>query len=117
MRVLKSGYMALVYCFLYLPIAVIIVQSFNAAKYGTSWQGFTLAWYRKALASPILVEAALNSLWVAVLAATLATALGQGHGLLQTVGQHQAVGQAGQVVKMGDSLQLGLVGFERGDVR
>ena len=76
MRVLKSGYMALVYCFLYLPIAVINVQSFNAAKYGTSWQGFTLAWYRKALASPILVEAALNSLWVAVLAATLATALG-----------------------------------------
>ena len=55
MRVLKSVYMALVYCFLYLPIAVIIVQSFNAAKYGTSWQGFTLAWYRKALASPILV--------------------------------------------------------------
>jgi spermidine/putrescine transport system permease protein len=76
MNVLKSTYALLVYCFLYLPILVVVVQSFNAAKYGTSWKGFTLAWYEKALGSPVLVEAALNSLWVAVLAATLATGLG-----------------------------------------
>lgn len=65
-----------VYLFLYLPIIVLVVFSFNNSKYSTAWRGFTWKWYAKLLGNDQLVQAALNSLSVAVLAATLATCLG-----------------------------------------
>ncbi|AAS94580.1 spermidine/putrescine ABC transporter permease PotC [Nitratidesulfovibrio vulgaris] len=76
MRRLGMAWVWLVYAFLYLPILVVIVYSFNASKYSTAWSGFTLDWYAKLLANTPLVDAALNSLSVATLSATLATLLG-----------------------------------------
>lgn len=76
MRRLGMAWVWLVYAFLYLPILVVIVYSFNASKYSTAWSGFTLEWYSKLLANTPLVDAALNSLSVATLSATLATLLG-----------------------------------------
>ena len=73
---LKTAYLALIFGFLYLPMAVLILYSFNPSKYALRWEGFSLDWYRSLAADESLVEAALNSLLVAGLAASLACALG-----------------------------------------
>jgi spermidine/putrescine transport system permease protein len=65
-----------VYLFLYLPIIVLVIFSFNDSKYSTAWKGFTWKWYVKLMGNDQLLDAALNSLTIAVLAATLATCLG-----------------------------------------
>ena len=38
---------ALVYLFLHLPLAVLVLFSFNASRFGVTWTGFTLEWYRR----------------------------------------------------------------------
>lgn len=68
--------MGVVYAFLYAPIAVLILFSFNKAKYGQAWTGFTLDWYRALAGDSGLVGAAFNSLTVALISATAATILG-----------------------------------------
>ena len=72
----KRGYMALVYAFFYLPLFVVFIYSFNQSKYTTNWGGFSLRWYETLVKNTALLDAALNSLMVAVSAATLATLLG-----------------------------------------
>ncbi len=76
MEKLKSTYLALVFGFLYLPMAVLILYSFNSSKYGIRWDHFTLDWYASLATDDTLLEAAFNSLWVAGLAASLASAIG-----------------------------------------
>lgn len=76
MRKLKAAYLLLIYGFLYLPMAVLVAYSFNASKYGIRWEGLTFDWYRHLIGDASLVDAALNSLIVAVLAATLGTLIG-----------------------------------------
>ncbi len=76
MKHIKSAYLWLIYLFLYLPIAVVILFSFNNARYSARWAGFTLRWYKALAANTQLIDAALNSLAVGVCAATLATILG-----------------------------------------
>ncbi len=76
MQALKKIYLILVYIFLYLPILILIVFSFNSSRYGVRWEGFSLVWYKKILDSPMLMDAALNSIMIAVLSATLATIIG-----------------------------------------
>lgn len=61
---------------LYLPIAVLIINSFNSAKYGNYWGGFTWKWYEKLFANENLMEAAGHSVLIAISAATLATVIG-----------------------------------------
>ncbi|WP_319588603.1 spermidine/putrescine ABC transporter permease PotC [uncultured Desulfobulbus sp.] len=65
-----------VYGFLYLPLVIVAVFSFNSSKYSLAWKGFTLDWYVKLWQNPGLMTAALNSLVIAAGAATLATLLG-----------------------------------------
>ncbi|MGE4319454.1 MAG: spermidine/putrescine ABC transporter permease PotC [Deferribacterales bacterium] len=76
MKALKISYSSLVYSFLYLPIIVLIIYSFNASKFGTSWKGFTFKWYESLMNNSSLMSAAGNSLLVAVTAATFATIIG-----------------------------------------
>lgn len=66
--------------FLYLPLAVVIVYSFNASRMVTVWTGFSAEWYGELFADRQLMSAARNSLVVAVLSATLATLLGTAAG-------------------------------------
>lgn len=75
-NIMKHGYLFLVYFFLYAPIFILIILSFNAATFGNRWDGFTLKWYVSLASNSQLVNAALNSLMVAVSAATLATVIG-----------------------------------------
>lgn len=68
--------MGLVYLFLYIPIAVLIVWSFNESKFGTSWKGFSFKWYESLVNNSSLMQAAWNSVLVAVLSATIAAVIG-----------------------------------------
>ncbi len=76
MRTLGKIWLWVVYAFLYLPILVVIVYSFNDARYSTEWKGFTLRWYEQLAGNRPLLDAVLNSLSVAAFSATLATILG-----------------------------------------
>jgi spermidine/putrescine transport system permease protein len=62
----------LVLLFLWLPIAVLVVSSFNAARFGGSWEGFSLRWYARLLQEREVWLAVQNSLLIAV-AVTLAS--------------------------------------------
>lgn len=75
-RIIMRAWLWLVYAFLYVPILVVIIYSFNNAKYSTAWTGFTWKWYEMCLANTALIDATLNSLSVGTVSATLATILG-----------------------------------------
>ncbi len=62
--------------FLYLPIAVIVVLSFNSSKYGVAWHGFTLDWYVRLLSHSRLHGYVANSLIVAFSSTAIATVVG-----------------------------------------
>ena len=76
MRKLGKLWIWIVYAFLFLPIFVVIAYSFNAAKYTSAWKGFTLKWYSQLFGNAALIDAVVNTLSVAALAASLATLLG-----------------------------------------
>nr|WP_211185888.1 spermidine/putrescine ABC transporter permease PotC [Brenneria salicis]NMN91514.1 spermidine/putrescine transport system permease protein [Brenneria salicis ATCC 15712 = DSM 30166]RBP58418.1 spermidine/putrescine transport system permease protein [Brenneria salicis ATCC 15712 = DSM 30166] len=72
-RLLRGGFMAIIYAYLYIPIIILIVNSFNQARFGINWQGFTLDWFQRLLNNDSLLQAAQHSLTMAVLSATFAT--------------------------------------------
>lgn len=65
---------ALAMLFLYVPIVVLAVLSFNASDLTTIWTGFSLQWYAKALGNETMLVAIGNSLMVAAAATGIATA-------------------------------------------
>jgi len=67
---------ALGLAFLYLPVAILIIYSFNASRLVTLWGGWSLVWYRELLNDEAVLQAAWVSLRVAAVSATAATALG-----------------------------------------
>lgn len=67
---------ALIYLFLYLPIAILVVFSFNAARQTAVWEGFTLDWYRRLARNERLLGSVRNSLLVASITTGAATVLG-----------------------------------------
>jgi spermidine/putrescine transport system permease protein len=66
----------LVYLFLYLPLTVVVVYSFNDSRLNAEWVGFTWHWYQVLLADEEMLQAALNSVLIAVGASLIATVLG-----------------------------------------
>jgi putrescine transport system permease protein len=69
-------WLALGYLFLYLPILVLIVYSFNASSQDMIWRGFTLHWYHALMEDDEIIAGFLLSLKVATLAATCSVLLG-----------------------------------------
>jgi len=69
------------YGFLYIPLAVVVLFSFNDSTLNAQWVGFTTAWYGKLLGDGDMLRAAGNSLAIALLSSTLATVLGTMAGL------------------------------------
>jgi len=76
MKLPRLLYYIIVFGYLYLPIAVLVVNGFNANRYGLQWDGFTLRWFSAMFDNAGLMEAAKHSLAVAFFSATTATALG-----------------------------------------
>ena len=69
-------YAAFVYLFLYIPIGVIALFSFNAGRHASQLQGFSVQWYGKALKNPFVMDALQTSLTVALVSATCASVFG-----------------------------------------
>ena len=69
-------HLVLVYVFLFLPIAVLVVLSFNRSGLPTSWGGFTTAWYGEMWRNADMREGLRNTLIVAVGATIVATVVG-----------------------------------------
>jgi putrescine transport system permease protein len=67
---------ALGLAFLYAPIAILVIYSFNASQLVTVWGGWSLRWYGVLLSDRAMLEAAATSLGIGVLSATCATVLG-----------------------------------------
>ena len=73
---LSRLYNILVYVFLYAPILVLIIFSFNESKNRAVWTGFTLHWYADLLHNDAIIDAFITTLSVAVLAALISTVFG-----------------------------------------
>jgi spermidine/putrescine transport system permease protein len=69
-------YAAAVYLFLYAPIALIVLFSFNAGRSGTQFECCSASWYPRTFQNELMMEALVNSLIIAAATATLATAFG-----------------------------------------
>jgi putrescine transport system permease protein len=67
---------ALGLAFLYLPIAILVIYSFNASRLVTVWGGWSIRWYAELLNDADMLDAAWTSLRIAALSATAATVLG-----------------------------------------
>ena len=65
-----------VYAFLYLPLAIVVVYSFNDSRLNAEWVGFTLHWYDVLIHDEEMLLAAGNSLFIAFVSAFAATLLG-----------------------------------------
>ena len=74
------------FALMHLPVVILAVFSFNASRYGASWSGLTLQWYRALFARPDLLGALRLSLVIGALATILATSLGT----LLALGMHRA---------------------------
>jgi putrescine transport system permease protein len=72
------------YAFLYLPIVILMVYSFNDSRIQSVWNGFSLRWYSSLFNNAQVIDAALLSLQIALISATIATILGTLAGLSMT---------------------------------
>lgn len=66
----------IVLSFFYLPIAALVAKSFNASRFSPEWKGFTLKWYERLFERDDILAALVNSLKVAVIAASASMLLG-----------------------------------------
>jgi len=64
------------YAFLYVPLAIVVVYSFNDSKLNAEWVGFTFDWYDKLFHDQDMLTAAGNSLIIALTASAVSTILG-----------------------------------------
>ena len=75
-KFIEDFYLVLVLVFLYAPILVMMVLSFNSSKSRSQWGGFTLQWYKQMFESASIMDALYNTLLIAFLSALIATILG-----------------------------------------
>ncbi len=75
-RFLQKVYLGLVILFLYAPILVLVVLSFNASKSRAKWGGFTTKWYSSMFTNDTILLALKDTLIIALLSALIATILG-----------------------------------------
>ncbi|MED4582929.1 ABC transporter permease [Brevibacillus choshinensis] len=71
-----SGYSWLMLVFLYLPIAILMLYSFNDSRINAVWSGFTWKWYISLFENRQVIQALTNSLTIGIISSVLATVLG-----------------------------------------
>ncbi len=76
MKALKKLWLWLGFAFLYAPIIVLMVYSFNESRSRANWTGFTLRWYQEVFADEAIMHALLVTLSIALLAALISTLIG-----------------------------------------
>ena len=93
-RFLERFYVALIFIFLYAPIVVLMVFSFNNSKLRGQWAGFTLDWYRELINDPIILQSLYNTLLVAIVSTIVSTVIGT----LTAIGLNELRGFKKQVI-------------------
>lgn len=76
MRSLKKLYVGLIFMFLYAPIMILMLFSFNNSRSRGNWGGFTLRWYKELFSDSAIMNALFNTLTIALVSAAVATVLG-----------------------------------------
>lgn len=76
MKKLSKAYVGLILMFLYVPIFVLIVFSFNETKSRSVFSGFTLDWYARLFNNDIIISSLINTIIIAILASIISTILG-----------------------------------------
>jgi len=74
-KFLSKFYIVLVFAFLYLPIFVLIMFSFNETK-GNVWTGFSFKWYNELIHNELILTSVLNTLIIALISALVSAVLG-----------------------------------------
>ncbi|MBR0575856.1 ABC transporter permease [Proteiniclasticum sp. BAD-10] len=75
-KILKNGYASLIFLFLYAPILVLIIFSFNESKSRGTFTGFTLKWYQDLFTNEAVMVALRNTLVIALATTVVSTVLG-----------------------------------------
>ena len=73
---LSKIYLAIIFLFLYLPIGVLIVLSFNNSLSRVKWGGFTTEWYRHLVSDPTIMNAFYTTILITVASSVIATIIG-----------------------------------------
>lgn len=64
------------FMFLYLPLIILVLYSFNDSRINVGWVGFTLKWYKTLFSDKLLIDAAIHSLLIALIASLASVVLG-----------------------------------------
>jgi len=75
-KILDNICLLVVLMFLFLPILVLIVFSFNTSELNIVFEGFTLRWYGELFKNPMLLESLKNTLLVAIISTVVSTVMG-----------------------------------------
>ena len=76
MKKTRNIYTALIFIFLYMPIFVLVLYSFNSSNSTSSFEGFSLKWYRELFSDAATLDALKNTLILAILSAIISTVIG-----------------------------------------
>lgn len=76
MKFIKKAYVGLVFFFLYAPILLLMLFSFNNSRSRGRWGGFTLKWYGELFADSTIMNALFNTVAIALISAVVATVVG-----------------------------------------
>ena len=90
-KFIKSGYLILILAFVYIPIFILILFSFNQSKTMGNWQGFSLIWYSKL---GEVKDVVINTVLLALISSVIATVLGT----LGAIGMFYSKGKAGKLL-------------------
>jgi spermidine/putrescine transport system permease protein len=72
---LKKSYLTLVILFLYLPLIILVIFSFNKAQYSSQWNHFTLKWFTQLMDDDYLLQSLKNSVLLGILSALMSTSI------------------------------------------
>lgn len=75
-KAVKGLYIFIILVFLYLPIVVLMVFSFNESKSMSIWTGFSLRWYEEMFSNRMIMDAVRNTFTIAICASAIATVIG-----------------------------------------
>lgn len=75
-KILKNIFISLVFIFLYLPIIILVIYSFNNSKMNIIFEGFTLKWYKELFQNTNLINAFLNTMIIAITSTITSTIVG-----------------------------------------
>ena len=76
LRFLSGGYLILILLFVYLPIAYVVMFSFNDSKSMTKFAGFSLRWYENMISDRTMLESIRTTVMVAIIATAVSTVVG-----------------------------------------